>query len=113
MLHPQARKGQSPVFGPELAPIRDFPRLRSVLVRVAPCCRQLTRARPSHLSVMSDDGTEIITGEQLASLLHVSPRTVEEWRRTRTGPPWRRMGRHVRYLRREVFAWFEDLNSDD
>lgn len=113
MLHLQARKGQSPVFGPELAPNRGSFRLRSVLLRVATYCRRLSRAQSSHLFVMSDDGTEIITGEQLASLLQVSPRTVEEWRRTRTGPPWRRVGRHVRYLRREVFAWFEDLNSDD
>ncbi|TFD50413.1 hypothetical protein E3T46_10970 [Cryobacterium sp. Hh11] len=37
------------------------------------------------------------------------PRTLEEWRQTRTGPPYRRMGRHVRYLRREVLAWFEAL----
>ena len=109
MPHLQARKGQSP----ELDPIRDSALLRNVLVRVAPCCRRSSRAPSSHLSVVSDDGTEIITGEQLATLLHVSPRTVEEWRRTRTGPPWRRMGRHVRYLRREVFAWFEDLSSDD
>lgn len=59
---------------------------------------------------MTDIASEILTPEQTAALLQVSPRTVEEWRRTRTGPPWRRMGRHVRYLRREVLAWFEDLD---
>ena len=50
--------------------------------------------------------------EPAAALLHVSPRTMEELRRTRTGPPWRRMGRYVRYLCREVLVWFEDLDSD-
>lgn len=61
---------------------------------------------------MSEHDNEILTPEQAADLLHVSPRTMEEWRRTRSGPPWRRMGRHVRYLYREVLVWFEDLDSD-
>lgn len=61
---------------------------------------------------MSEHDSEILTPEQVAEFLHVSPRTMEEWRRTRTGPPWRRMGRHVRYLRREVLVWFEELDSD-
>jgi len=47
---------------------------------------------------------QIMTGPQ------VSPRTLEEWRQTHSGPPWRRMGRHVRYLRREVLGWFESLD---
>ncbi|WP_241978942.1 MULTISPECIES: helix-turn-helix domain-containing protein [unclassified Cryobacterium] len=46
-----------------------------------------------------------MTGQQVAYLLQVSPRTLEEWRQTRTGPPYRGMGRHVRYMRREVLAW--------
>ncbi|QDZ16711.1 helix-turn-helix domain-containing protein [Humibacter ginsenosidimutans] len=61
---------------------------------------------------MNDLSTEIMTPEQVADLLHIPPRTIEEWRRTRSGPPWRRVGRHVRYLRREVLAWFEELDSD-
>ncbi|TFD54691.1 DNA-binding protein [Cryobacterium sp. Hh11] len=54
---------------------------------------------------MSDDDAEIMTGQQVADLLQVSPRTLEEGRQTRTGPPYRRMGRLVRYMRREVLAW--------
>ncbi|WP_233198426.1 AlpA family transcriptional regulator [Cryobacterium sp. Y50] len=50
-----------------------------------------------------------MTGQQVADLLQISPRTLEEWRQTCTGPPYRRMGRHVRYMRREVLAWFESL----
>jgi len=60
---------------------------------------------------MADEDTQILTGQQVAEQLQVSPRTLEEWRQTRSGPPWRRMGRHVRYLRREVFTWFEGLDS--
>lgn len=51
----------------------------------------------------------IMTGEQVAELLQVSPRTIEEWRQTNSGPPFRRVGRHVRYLRPEVLAWFQEL----
>ncbi|MBL5973050.1 MAG: DNA-binding protein [Candidatus Leucobacter sulfamidivorax] len=51
----------------------------------------------------------IMTGEQVAELLQVSPRTIEEWRQTNGGPPFRRVGRHVRYLRPEVLAWFQEL----
>ena len=49
--------------------------------------------------IMSDDDAKIMTGQQVADLLQVSPRTLEEWRQARTGPPYRRMGRHVRYMR--------------
>ena len=54
----------------------------------------------------------IMTGEQVAELLQVSPRTIEEWRQTKSGPPFRRMGKHVRYMRREVLAWFEGLTHN-
>ncbi|OUZ07353.1 hypothetical protein BHE97_17165 [Aeromicrobium sp. PE09-221] len=61
---------------------------------------------------MSDE-RQILTAEQVAELLQVSVRTVEEWRRTRTGPPYRKMGRHIRYLRAEVLVWFEELAGDE
>lgn len=79
--------------------------------RTGTTCPVPPRAWTAHLSAMTHaDPLEILTPEQTAALLQVSPRTVEEWRRTRTGPPWHRMGRHVRYLRREVLVWFEDLD---
>lgn len=88
-----------------------------MLSRLSPCWPQRLRATVSYRLGMNDGTTglltEILTPEQVAAVLQVSPRTVEEWRRTRTGPPWRRMGRHIRYLRREVLVWFEDLDSDD
>ena len=60
---------------------------------------------------MTDEDSQIMTGQLVADLLQISPRTLEEWRQTRTGPPWRCMGRHVRYPRREVLAWFEGLGT--
>jgi hypothetical protein len=59
---------------------------------------------------MNDD-VQIMTGPQVADLLQIPPRTLEEWRLTHTGPPWRRVGRHVRYVRGEVLGWFEKLDS--
>jgi excisionase family DNA binding protein len=60
---------------------------------------------------MDGDEPQIMTGPQVAELLQVPARTLEEWRQTRTGPPWRRVGKHVRYFRTEVLAWFEKLDS--
>ena len=61
------------------------------------------------LGMDTRDEPLIMTGEQVAELLQVSPRTIEEWRQTHSGPPFRRVGRHVRYLRPEVLAWFQEL----
>ena len=61
------------------------------------------------LGMDTRDERLIMTGEQVAELLQVSPRTIEEWRQTNSGPPFRRVGRHVRYLRPDVLAWFQEL----
>ena len=66
----------------------------------------------SHLLVMMDDNAEIMIAPQVAELLQVSPRTLQDWRQTRTGPTYRRMGRHVRYLRGEVLSWFAALATN-
>ena len=79
--------------------------------RVVTGCSASFRIVRSHLSGVDENDAQIMTGQQVAELLQVSPRTVEEWRQTRTGPPWRRVGKHVRYLRAEVLAWFEGLDS--
>jgi len=46
-----------------------------------------------------------LTQQQVADLLQVPARTVEDWRQTRSGPPWLKIGRHVRYDRDELLAW--------
>ena len=48
----------------------------------------------------------ILTQDELGTLLKVPPRTLEDWRLTRTGPPYRKIGRHVRYELTEVMDWF-------
>lgn len=66
------------------------------MLRVGPCPPVTPRGVQTHLNGMTDARLEILTGQQVADLLQVSPRTLEEWRQTRTGPPWRRVGKHVR-----------------
>ena len=38
----------------------------------------------------------ILTQDEVATLFKVLPRTLEYWRLTRSGPPHRKIGRHVR-----------------
>lgn len=80
------------------------------LFRVGRALAAAAVVRRAHLWGMDiRDEPLIMTGEQVAELLQVSPRTIEEWRQANSGPPFRRVGRHVRYLRSEVLAWFQEL----
>jgi excisionase family DNA binding protein len=49
----------------------------------------------------------ILNPVQVADLLQVPVRTLEEWRHKKTGPPYRKVGRHVRYQYSKVMEWFE------
>lgn len=111
-MHPDhVRPPRSDTLG-DRNPFREGPWRRvALLLRVLPCLPVLPRRAPAHLDGMGDARLEVMSGRQVAELLQVSIRTLEEWRQTRKGPPWRRVGKHVRYLRVEVEAWFEGLDS--
>lgn len=49
-----------------------------------------------------------LTQREVADLLRVPVRTVEDWRLTRSGPPWVKLGRHVRYEQAELLAWVKE-----
>jgi len=52
------------------------------------------------------------TARQLADLLHCSPRTLERWRRNRTGPPWvAASARHVLYSVDGVASWLAERSA--
>ena len=78
------------------------------MARVATRSSRTSRGRAAHLALMD---VQIMRGQDVAELLKISPRTIEEWRQTHHGPPWRRVGKHVRYVEAEVVAWFEGLDS--
>ncbi|GAA2012820.1 hypothetical protein GCM10009739_26690 [Microbacterium ulmi] len=62
----------------------------------------------SYLTVMDQTTPVLLTSREVADLLRVPLRTVEDWRVTRSGPPWLKLGRHVRYDRDELLAWVKE-----
>jgi len=54
---------------------------------------------------------EFLTQDDVAALLKVSPRTLEHWRLRKKGPQYAKLGKHVRYRRSAVLAWFESDNA--
>lgn len=42
-----------------------------------------------------------------AGLLKIRPNTLEIWRTKGEGPPYRKVGRSVRYVESEVIAWLD------
>jgi excisionase family DNA binding protein len=56
-------------------------------------------------AVTTVKAAEWISPEQLAAELGIPIKTVYQWRYLRTGPRGHRIGRHVRYRRRDIEAW--------
>ncbi|GAA1214757.1 helix-turn-helix domain-containing protein [Rhodoglobus aureus] len=50
----------------------------------------------------------ILTPAQVAGMLQVPVRTLEEWRHKKSGPPYRKVGRHIRYQHSKVMDWFDN-----
>ncbi|WP_426183520.1 helix-turn-helix transcriptional regulator [Microbacterium sp. TWP3-1-2b2] len=49
-----------------------------------------------------------LTQREVADLLRLPGRTLEDWRQTQQGPPYVKLGRHVRYERAELLAWVRE-----
>ncbi|MFF2387213.1 helix-turn-helix transcriptional regulator [Agromyces sp. NPDC058104] len=49
-----------------------------------------------------------LTQHEVAELLQVPERTIEDWRLFQTGPRYMKLGRHVRYDIAEVLAWAKE-----
>ncbi|SFN50857.1 Helix-turn-helix domain-containing protein [Mycetocola miduiensis] len=49
-----------------------------------------------------------LTQRELAELLQLPERTLEDWRLTHAGPPYMKLGRHVRYDIADVLAWAKE-----
>jgi hypothetical protein len=50
----------------------------------------------------------ILNPNEVAELLQVPVRTLEQWRYRKVGPPYRKIGRHIRYQHTKVMDWFEN-----
>jgi hypothetical protein len=63
----------------------------------------------AHLLGMNQIAVEavpaLLTQHELAEFLHLSERTLEDWRVTHSGPPYLKLGRHIRYDLADVRRW--------
>jgi predicted DNA-binding transcriptional regulator AlpA len=56
---------------------------------------------------MSELAQKHLSPQELAEREDVSVETVYHWNKTRTGPRFMKLGRHVRYRMSDVLAWEE------
>lgn len=64
---------------------------------------------PDSTASAQDLGAEAVyTENEVAIRYKVSPATVKNWRRTRTGPLYFYAGRHVRYRESALVAWEQE-----
>ncbi|YCU34414.1 helix-turn-helix transcriptional regulator [Mycobacteroides abscessus] len=52
---------------------------------------------------------DLIGVDELASMIGVSASTVRWWKQTGKGPRSAKIGKHVKYRRKDVEAWVESL----
>ncbi len=57
-------------------------------------------------------GEPLWTPDDLSSFLFIPEKTLREWRSKGYGPPWRKVGKHVRYEPGAVRAWLDTLTGD-
>lgn len=50
---------------------------------------------------------KLLTLDQLAEMLVVSPKTIHAWRAKRLGPPALKVGRHLRFRHEDVERWLD------
>lgn len=56
--------------------------------------------------------TDVLDERQLAAELQIPVRTLSQWRYRKVGPPYSKLGRHVRYLRADVDRWVASHTVD-
>ena len=49
-----------------------------------------------------------LTQREVADLLRLPERTLEDWRQTRQGPPYEKLGCHIRYEQAELLTWVRE-----
>ena len=50
---------------------------------------------------------DLITTKQLARRLSLSPQTLTNWRAIGSGPPFKKLGKAIRYAIADVIRWME------
>lgn len=57
-------------------------------------------------------GQRMLTRAEVANMLAVPPRTLDQWAYTRKGPRFYRVGKHVRYIEADVARWLAGQLKD-
>jgi hypothetical protein len=66
------------------------------------------RAHLMGMNEMTQITPTYLTQPEVAELLRVPERTLEDWRLTHSGPPYSKLGRHVRYNIDDVIVWVRE-----
>jgi hypothetical protein len=53
------------------------------------------------------DMLDLLPQDKVASMLHLSPKTLERWRSKRVGPAWYKIGGTPLYKLKDVEMWVE------
>ena len=69
----------------------------------------MTNVHPER-PLLADD--EIMTTDEVCALLKIRKQTLYKRTSNGTGPPFYRVGRHNRWKRHEVIAWFDSLRKE-
>jgi len=56
-------------------------------------------------------GEPLWTPDELSGFLSIPEKTLREWRSKGYGPPWRKVGKHVRYEPDRVREWLDTLTG--
>jgi Helix-turn-helix domain len=56
-------------------------------------------------------GEPLWTPDDLSGFLSIPEKTLREWRSKGYGPPWRKVGKHVRYEPDRVREWLDTLTG--
>ena len=69
--------------------------------------RQLTREilADTLSAVAADSASRVLTTTELSERLSVPESTLQDWRGRNIGPPWIKMGKHVRYPVTDLATW--------
>ena len=81
-------------------PVRGCPDLIGLLTA---CVVHLLR-----MDAMTQITPTFLTQRELAELLRMPERTLEDWRLMQTGPPYVKLGRLVRYDVQDVLTWVHE-----
>ncbi|EHS1183811.1 helix-turn-helix domain-containing protein [Vibrio vulnificus] len=55
---------------------------------------------------------KLLTSDQVADWLDLSPNTISQWRYLRRGPRFLKIGKNVRYAEEDVKAWLEQHSHE-